>query len=93
MVAELDGVAQEEQLLDYDDFPVDVPAGIDPISDEAIASLPRPQGKNTAVIDLAEGKTVARLPGPYVGFHLTQKGAVVASKHGVSILVAPKPAN
>ena len=93
LVAELDGIAPEEQLLDYEDFPVDVPSGVDPISDEAIASLPRPLGKNTAVIDLAEGKTVARLPGPYVGFHLTKKGAVVASKYGVSILVAPKPDN
>ena len=93
LLAELDGVAPEEQLLDYEGFPVAVPAGSDPISDEAIASLNRPTAQYTVVIDLAEGTTVARLPGPYVGFHLTKKGAVVASKHGVSILVASKQEN
>ena len=93
LVAELDGTAPEEQLLDYEGGPMDVPPDVDPIADAAIASMNRPIAKQTAVIDLAEGKTVARLPGPYVGFQLTKKGAVVASKRGVSILTASKTDN
>ena len=88
LVAETGGVAPEGQLLDYESNPVDVPTGQDPISDQAVTFINRPLATSTVVVDLALGGPVARLPGPFVGFQLTESGAVVASTSGVSVVVA-----
>ena len=88
LVAETGGVAPDEQLLDYDGHPVNTPTDVDPISDRAIAFTERPKATHTLVIDLAEGRTVARLPGHFVGFHIIEDGAVIATTAGVSVISA-----
>ena len=65
------------------------PDGVDPIADSALPFIERPQATHTIVVDLAQGLTVARIPGTYVGFQLIQEGAVVASNQGVAVIESP----
>jgi hypothetical protein len=93
LVAETGGSAPEHQLLDYERGPLATPTDLDPISDEAIASITRPSATHTIVVDLAGGEMVARLPGTHIGFILIDGGAVVASSQGVAVIKQPPAEN
>jgi|GEM_PF-3107216 len=84
LVAELDAVAPDEQLLDYGPAQRQPPAGTEPFGDGAWTGIDRPSAKTSAVIDLNLGQAVAEVPGRFVGFYTFRDGAVLAGTGGVA---------
>jgi len=86
LVAETGGTAPEHQMLDYEGAPVATPKGIDPADDAAMQFITRPHATHTTVVDLAQGESVAKIPGTFIGFQLIEEGAVVASTQGLAVI-------
>lgn len=84
LVAEVDAMAPEEQLLDYAPVQRQAPEGGDPYGDGAWASIDRPAAARTALVDLSLGEAVAEVPGTFVGFHPFPEGAVIAGSAGIA---------
>jgi len=84
LIAESGGVAPEHQLLDYEPLARTPPTGTDPSADASFRWLERPAASGTLLVDLAVGRVVARLPGPFIGFATRKDGAVIASDSAIA---------
>ena len=84
LVAELDAVASEEQLLDFDPVQRHPPDGEEPFGDGAWTGIDRPAAGRTVLVDLSLGQAVAEVPGHFVGFHAFDDGAVIAGTGGIA---------
>lgn len=84
LIAESGGIAPEHQLLDYEPLARTPPTGIDPAADASFGWLERPKASGTLLVDLAVGRVVATLPGPFIGFAARKDGAVIASDSAIA---------
>lgn len=79
LVAEIDGVSPEHQMLDYEPQPRVTPEATDPSADQFYQWLNRPNASGTVLVDLGSGRVAARLNGSFVGLSIHKQGAVVAT--------------
>jgi hypothetical protein len=84
LVAEINGVAPEHQMLDYEPEPRLTPEATDPSADESYRWLNRPNASGTVLVDLGSGLVAARLKGTFVGLSIHKKGAVIATDSAVA---------